>query len=353
MEQTFFFITAKSGDYILDNFPTELQYLLTEEFNSRNKIQVNYKGINNIARIGTMNSDNLIVTILTFEKKYIERLKFFNEFLDNSIQFINPILKLEKTIKDKNNGLLQEFIHNVKSLNSYSIQNLYTIIPQKSASENINAHKDQLKQLIKDQPIVTADILLKELKYSIATKVEFSVFENILNKKRSLINERHYIRSVFISVLYLFADDFDLKKIEISLAACEKVLEIDFDSFFVSLYYIFDNAIKYTLPNTKLKINFSEEKDSFDVSIKMVSIKIDKNEIKQLSIRGYRSPTAKKINMNGEGIGMYRVMKTLALNKAEIIIKPNSFNYTKTVKDIDYEGNEFVIKFIGQQDWLK
>lgn len=353
MEENFYFVKSKTGDYLLNNFPQNLDYLLAEDIDKRNKITVNYNGKNHTARIGTITKDELTVTILSIDKKYVERLKFFNELLDNSTLFIKPILNLEKHIKENNNKILEEFIHNVKSINSYSIQNLFTLIPQKSLSDNVNVQKEQIKQIIKEQPNITVDTLLKELKYSIATKVEFSVFENVLHKKTSHFREQHNIRNVFLSILQLFSEDFENNRIEISLAACDKIIEIDYDSLFVSLYYIFDNAIKYCHPNTTLKIHFSEEKDSFDVCIKMVSIRINENEIESLSNRGYRSVTAKKININGQGIGMYRIKKTLKLNNAEIIIKPNSFNYNKLHKGIEYEGNEFLIKFHGQQNWFK
>ena len=345
MEENFYFVKSKTGDYLLNSFPNNLDYLLVEDSDKRNKIIVNYNGKNYSARIGTISKEDLTLTILTINKKYVERLKFFNELLDNAALFIKPILDLEKLIKENNNNILEEFIHNVKSINSYSIQNLFTLIPQKSLSDNINEQKEQLKQIIKEQPNVTVDTLLKELKYSIATKVEFSVFENVLHKKTTYFREQHYIRSVFLSILQLFSEDFETNRIEISLAACEKVLEIDYDSIFVSLYYIFDNAVKYCHPNTTLKIHFSEEKNSFDVSIKMVSIKINDYEIESLSKRGYRSIIAKKININGQGIGMYRIKKTLKLNNAEIEIVPRVSDYTKTKGNLIYEHNQFKIIF--------
>ncbi|HFK5508571.1 ATP-binding protein [Elizabethkingia bruuniana] len=353
MEKTFYFARAFDGDYLLDSFPHELKYLLTNDINPKNKISIKYLGATYEARIGTHSNDKMVLTIVTIEDNFVKRYKFFKELLESSLVYIGPLLNLEEAIKAKNNEILMDFIHNVTSINSYSIQNLFALIPQKNLADNINKQKEIVRDIIKDKPNRTIDTLLKEIKYSIATKVEFSVFENILNKKSIFLKEKHIIRNVVLSILQIFIDDFDQKRITISLAASDKSLEIDYDSISVSLYYIFDNAVKYCHPNTEIKIIFSEEGESFDIIIKMVSIKIEEREIGLLTIRGYRSDFAKQINCNGQGIGMSRIVKTLELNKSELVIIPNAFKFSKINKGVMYEGNEFRIKFKGQQDWFK
>ena len=77
-------------------------------------------------------------------------------------------------------------------------QKLYTNI-----IDNSSEQKEQLKQIIKEQPNVTVDTLLKELKYSIATKVEFSVFENVLHKKTTYFSNS--FSEYFISEAFIFA----------------------------------------------------------------------------------------------------------------------------------------------------
>jgi hypothetical protein len=85
----------------------------------------------------------------------------------------------------------------------------------------------------------------------------------------------------------------------------------------------------------------------------MVSIRIENYEITKLTEYSYRGKSAIQLNAEGKGIGMYRIVKTLKLNGAELEITPRINEYTKQIGDIIYEGNQFKIKFIGRQDWFK
>ena len=93
-------------------------------------------------------------------------------------------------------------------------------------------------------------------------KVEFSVFERT-QKPISVVKKiPHSIRGILLSILQIFIDDFEKIRIEVSLdagQASERRIEIDDDSFFVSLFYLLENSLKYCCPNTKYKIIFKEE----------------------------------------------------------------------------------------------
>ena len=352
MGETFYYVRQKNGDYLLDNFPNELKYLISENRNSREVIEIMFNNQLRKARIGLSSNAQIEIYVVTFEEHYVKRLKFFKEFLESSLVFISPILHLQNIVEKKHKDTFDDFVHNVTSLNSYSIQNLFALIPQDLLSDNINTQKDVIKDIIKEQPNRAVETLLKEIKYSIATKVEFSVFDNLQQGKSIFQKQQHKIRYVILSILQIFIEDFDNKKIEVTLSASDKMLEIDFDSIFVSLYFIFDNAIKYCCPNSKFKIILSEEKDSYDIIFRMVSIQIHEIEKNLLTERGYRSGIAKQMNEKGSGIGMFRILKTLKLNNAELEINPRAFDYSKTLRDVIYEGNEFRIKFKNQNNWF-
>ena len=351
MEKTFFYVRQLNGEYLFDNFPTELKHLALDFKECRNPIVITLKNEKLKARVGLKRSSEFLIYVLTTEKKFVNRLKFFRELVNSSSSFIKPMLGLQQDLKDKHEKTVEEFIHNATSLNTYSIQDLFFLIQQDSLTGNINKQKDTIREIVKNKPNVTVDTLLKQIKYSLATKVEFSVFERTVKNISILQKSEHSIRNVVLSILQIFISDFDKKSINVHLAGTEKILEIDFDSLFVSLYYIFDNAVKYCCPRTDFKIRFSEEKNSFDIIITMVSIEIKESERKLITERNYRSEFAKKINDKGLGIGMYRIIKTLKFNNATLEIKPRAFGVTKEHKGVKFEGNEFRIVFSGQNKW--
>ncbi len=353
---TYYFARNANGDHIFDNFPPNLFPLLENYKDNPNKIKVTIG--NNIveARLGRKTNSFGEVFTLTTEQKYVNRLKLFRELVDMSVLSLGPLVKFQKSIIDEQCSKTDELIHNITSLNTYSIQDLFALFPQKTLSENINAQKEIIRGVIISKPNVTVDTLLKLIKYNLAMKVEFSVFERTQKPNATIKKMSHSIRSLVLSILQIFIDDFEKKRIEVSLdagATSERRLELDDDSLFVSLFYLLENSLKYCSSNTKYKIIFKEEHSCFSILFIMISIRIENNEVKKLTDYGYRSETARAINAEGKGIGMYRIIKTLKLNNAELEITPRINDYTRQVGRILYECNQFKIKFYGQQNWFK
>lgn len=353
---TYYFARNKDADHIFNNFPSHLYYLIDSYKDNQNVMTISIDNKSIQARIGRkLNSFGEVFT-LTTESKYVNRLKLFRELVDMSILSLEPLTKFQKALIDEQCSKTDELIHNITSLNTYSIQDLFALIPQRTLSENINRQKEIIKEQIGSKPNVTIDTLLKLIKYNLAMKVEFSVYERTQRPHASIKKISHSIRSLVLSILQIFIGDFEKLKIEVSLdagSASEKRLEIDDDSLFVSLFYLLENSLKYCCPNTKYKIIFKEETNSFFILFIMISIKIEPNEVRKLTEYGYRSETAKSINAAGKGIGMYRITKTLKLNNAELEITPRINDYTRQVGKVIYEGNQFKIKFNGQQHWFK
>ncbi|MBC7382597.1 MAG: hypothetical protein H7296_06310 [Bacteroidia bacterium] len=353
---TYYFAKNTKGDHIFNNFPVDFYYLTNNYKDSSHPIQVKIDNKLVEARVGRKVNSYGEVYTLTTESKYVNRLKLFRELIDMSILSLAPLVKFQKSIIDEQCSKTDELIHNITSLNTYSIQDLFSLIPQKTLSENINAQKEIVKEVLTSKPNVTVDTLLKLIKYNLAMKVEFSVFERTQKPDATIKKISHSIRGLVLSILQIFIDDFEKLKIEVSLdagAASERRLEIDDDSLFVSLFYLLENSVKYCCPNTKYKIIFKEELNYFSILFIMISIRIQDNEVMKLTDYGYRSETAKAINADGKGIGMYRITKTLKLNNAELEITPRINDYTRQNGNIIYEGNQFKIKFLIQQDWFK
>lgn len=350
--RTYYYALNKQDEYVFDNFPEETKCLITDYKNSDKPIEISINGSKIKARIGRKENDFGTIYVLTTEPKFINRKKFFKELVELSTIGLKPIVNFQNDLVNAHNEENDEFIHNVTSLNSYSIQDLFALIPQNVLTENINKQSDIVLEIIKEQPNVTVTTLLNLIKYNLATKVEFSVFERTLKPSTFVSKSSHQVRPLILSILQIFIDDFEKKKIEVTLDACEKSLNIDYDSLFVSLYYLLDNSVKYCCPRTTYKIIFRQEDNDFSILFIMISIKIEKDEIRKITTRGYRSATAKLLNESGGGIGMFRILKTLGLNDAELTITPRINQYTRKMKNIEYEANEFKIIFNDQKEWL-
>lgn len=350
---TFYYAEKTNGDYIFDNFPKNLIPLIANFKENQEVIKVFINGEKTEARIGKKKNAYGAIYVLTTEQKYINRYKLFKELVELSTIAIEPISTFQNKLIEKHSSDSQEFIHNVTSLNSYSIQSLFSLIPQAKLTGNINKQVDAVKDIINEKPIVASKTLLKLIKHSLATKVEFSVFERTMKLYQVSQKTDYPIREMVLSILQIFMEDFEERNITVSLDACERRISIDYDSLFVSFYYVLDNAIKYCCPNTDFKIIFKEEENCFAILIIMISVRIEDYEIQKLHIKGYRSDNIKSLNKDGNGIGMYRILKTLKFNDAELEITPRINTFKKTTGDVNYEANQFKIKFIGQQDWFK
>ena len=353
---TYLYAVNNEGTHIFDNFPSEAKFLITDYKNHSEKFQISLNGSRANARLGKKTNEFGTIYVLTTEPKYVNRLKFFKQLIELSAHSLQSISQFQQTIVHAETAKSEELIHNITSLNTYSIQDLFVLIPQKTLSENINTQKETIKNIIIEKPNVTVDTLLKLIKYNLAMKVEFSVFERT-QKPNSIIKKiSHSIRGLVLSILQIFIDDFEKKKIEVSLdagTASERRIEIDDDSLFVSLFYILENSLKYCCPSTKYKIIFKDEGNLFSIIFIMISIRIEKHETEKLTNFGYRSETAKVLNTEGKGIGMYRIVKTLKLNNAELEITPRINEYTRKVGNTVYEGNQFKIIFKDQKDWFR
>ena len=350
--RTYYYAFDTQEDYIFDNFPDEVKHLVKFHTGSDKPFEVTIDGQKKQARMACKKSDFGSIYVLTTEKKFINRKKYFRELVELSTIGIKPLVNFQNDLIEGHSEEREEFIHNVVSLNTYAIQDLFALIPQKVLTENITKQSNIVRDIIKEQPNVTVATLLNLIKYNLATKVEFSVFERTLKPSAYVDKSDHSVRSIILSILQIFIDDFEKKKIDVTLDACEKILNIDYDSLFVSLYYLLDNSVKYCCPRTTFKIIFKQEGNDFSILFIMISLKIDQEELPNLLTRGYRSDSAKKLNVDGSGIGMYRITKTLKLNNASLTITPRVNAYAKQVKDFMYEGNEFKITFKNQRDWF-
>ena len=177
---TFFFAKDNLGNYIYDNFPSELTYLVTNYKHKENPFLIKLEGNVLPARLGHQAFEYGEIYVLTTDTKFVNRKKFFKELVLKSKMWLNPFVSFKNSFEKKNNDIIDEFMHNVTSLNTYAIQDLFSLIPERVLTENINSQKTNILDIIKTKPNITVDTILNIIKYVVTAKIEFAVFQNTL-----------------------------------------------------------------------------------------------------------------------------------------------------------------------------
>jgi hypothetical protein len=172
----YYYAVDANKDHLFDNFPQDCLKLIGPFKESQRvfTIQIEHKVFD--ARIGRKSNSFGTIYTLTTEPKFVARYKLFKELLDMSLIALNPLTVFKTRIEQQQLERAEDFIHNLTSLHSYSLQELFSLIPQNLLSQNINKQKDIVKNILGDKPNVATTTLLNLIKYNVAIKIEFSVF---------------------------------------------------------------------------------------------------------------------------------------------------------------------------------
>ncbi len=84
---------------------------------------------------------------------------------------------------------------------------------------------------------------------------------------------------------------------------------------------VISNAIKYSNEKSTVDIVVEEKKDMLCLSVQDHGIGIPKDEISKIYDGFYRASNAKKLNINGSGLGLYLVKKIVEAHKGTIAIE--------------------------------
>ena len=97
------------------------------------------------------------------------------------------------------------------------------------------------------------------------------------------------------------------------------------------MFILLENAVKHSVSDSVIDINFNEMEDYMEVSIENRGAKIETDEIERLTVRGYRG---KNTSTKGTGVG---------LSLAKEIFEQHNCLFNIKVTDINkYESLFFV-----------
>ncbi len=237
--------------------------------------------------------------------------------------------------------------HTLKKIQGKLIQKTEGVLhgTNYNLAENYEEQQEIILNKIKENPIEIADSLIYLYKRVFELSAHMASFEVLhMGEQIDPDLKLHNIRRLIINILHGFEDN--LKELEITpyfsfkddFAELNKI-QADYKMINAAFYNLFDNAIKYVKPNSRIEFHLEEELDQLRFIISMISLRIDQDELDKVFTLGYRGRNCK--DNNGNGVGMYVIKKSLKLNNIKIKIEPD---YKKMEK---YNNEQYILnKFI-------
>ena len=130
---------------------------------------------------------------------------------------------------------------------------------------------------------------------------------NNLNTKGMLLEKTHFdINKVIRDTAASFEGTCSKKniKLQLFLTGDQMLVHADIGKIQQVLYNLLDNAIKFSHPDSSIKIETTEKKNKLHVSVKDYGIGIPKDEIKLVWERFYKSDASRGKDKKGTGLGL-------------------------------------------------
>lgn len=255
---------------------------------------------------------------------------------------LKTALEVEEFSKQQIEKKDSRLMHNLRNISAHLNQELY-FLQDPSTLYTDRRHIDRIEERITMDVRKVALKLLRIQKYAANFKAELSVHDKLNSKNPELRIEKYGAYSLLKSVLYDFFSDFHSKNIYVEMDNSFEKIMVDYETFKVAIYHIFENAVKYALNDTNIKITFVKHSEDLRINISMESLMINPEELPQIFIEGYSGDNAKKSKLAGKGIGMYRCKQMLELINCSIKIDPG--RHVQDYKDdLPYAHNLFIIE---------
>lgn len=241
----------------------------------------------------------------------------FKRELDFYVQSISRLDSFKAEISKAEAHKTRRLFHNLISLNAHALQELYSVVSQDRLGEfgGFNSQKEAISNFLKSKSEVSAELFLKSLKNAAAVKSELAVFQKLYDPSPALKFGNHEIHRVILNVANYFFQDFADQQIRLSIESSNVKLRLDYESMQVALYHILDNAVKYSIPSSEVRVTFKDDGD-FVVCFEMTSLVVAEQERAKVLLDGFCGDQAKLLAKSGQGLGMGLIVDLLRLNNA-------------------------------------
>lgn len=298
-------------------------------------------------RAGLISANDHTIIVLSSNIDHLKSSsKFQNEteFLKFLPQQLESIKKQQKAFQTER---IQRLAHNIRSINAKCLQSFYSVFSQEAISLTENAIVGEINKKLSNDRYEIPKLLLRLHKNHLAVKTEFQAFENLYTEKPNLNKKRHKIHRVLMNVFYPFFSDFQEKNIKVNIHRSEEKANFDYDSIGVAFFHLFENAHKYTKPDSHLNIYIHTDDSQQKIVFQMHSLAINDSEIPHIFCEQWSSLLATSTGKAGNGLGMFIVKKLIEMNNGKISIEPNINSrreYSYNGLQIPYQENKIIIR---------
>ncbi len=149
------------------------------------------------------------------------------------------------------------------------------------------------------------------------------------------LRDRVSINEVLKEVISNYTTLANEKNINVKFINSKKdfIIKGDKEKLIVLFKNIFDNAIKYSLPNTEISFEVNSKNGKVLIVIQDQGIGIPKKDILRITERFYRSDNGKKLKIEGTGIGLSIVKHIINQHEGEL-----------RISSMEGKGSEFIIE---------
>lgn len=271
--------------------------------------------------------------------------KLFRQKIE-ALSYSVPDLKIPiSKIRNEEQKKVNRLVHNLTSINAHNIQEIYDLVPQEILAQNWRRQLDFIKEEIKKDMDKAALMFLRIAKHNTHMRSEFSIYRKIERDDNiELDKKEHNLRNVLLNTLHTFFSDFSKRDVYVEVDDFYFKVDFDYETIQVALYHLIENAAKYTLYNTRVLITAYETDDWINLKFEMTSTHVKEEERSEIMKEGISGEMARKMQKQGDGIGMWRINQMLKINDCEFEAIFGDVSETKM--GFDFSKNVFIMKFL-------
>lgn len=233
-------------------------------------------------------------------------------------------LSLKSQARESARNEIDTFKHNIEHINSDSINEFYSFIPQENFVKNFRKLKESVSEALDKDSSGAVDLIARLARYNLNIKTELSIISKLDSAGSTPNFLKANPRDAIMINIYMLYPDFKSRGVYVDVSEYREQFDIDFEALQVATYYIIENASKYTHDNSELTVSFTRKPDSLTISFSMYSLYIDEMDETLIFDEGFKGKMAQKTRKSGKGIGLYRAKRLMEFCKGRLYVDPGT-----------------------------